>query len=61
MCVIEIRPGQGGADAAAFARSLRDAVRAWALRSGWQATSRYPAGSRTVTVILAGVPVEAAA
>ncbi len=61
MCIIEIRPGRGGADAAAFAATLRDAIEAWARRCGWPVSARGSAGSRTIIVTLAGVPAEAAA
>lgn len=61
MCIIEIRPGRGGADAAAFAATLRDAIEAWARRCGWPVAARGSAGSRTIILTLAGVPAGAAA
>ena len=60
MCVIEIRPEQGGTDAAACARSLELAVRSWAARQGWPAGSAGPSGPRAVRVLLPGVPAAAA-
>jgi protein subunit release factor B len=56
MCIIEIRPEQGGADALACARSLERAVRAWAGRQGWQPAGPGPAGTRAARVRLPGVP-----
>ena len=62
MCIIEIRPGQGGADALAFAATLSAAIKAWARRRGWPVAQQQPAGARrTVTVTLAGIPASAAA
>jgi protein subunit release factor B len=56
MCIVEIRPEQGGADALACARSLERAVRAWAARQGWQSAGPCPAGTRAARILLPGVP-----
>jgi protein subunit release factor B len=61
MCIIEIRPGQGGADALAFAATLSAAVKAWARRRGWPVSQQHPSGGRTMTVTLPAVPASAAA
>jgi protein subunit release factor B len=61
MCIIEIRPGQGGADARAFAATLSAAVKAWARRRGWPVSQRHPPGARTMTVTLPAVPASSAA
>jgi hypothetical protein len=60
MCVIEIRPEQGGADALGCARSLDAAVRAWAARQGWHSAGPRPSGTRATRVLLPGVPAAAA-
>lgn len=57
MCVVEIRAGQGGADAFGCAQALASAVRAWAARQDWQAAGYGPQGAvRTIRVQLPGVP-----
>jgi peptide chain release factor 1 len=61
MCIVEIRPGEGGADALAFAADLADTVKAWAARHGWPVVIRTAARGRTVVLALAGVPVAQAA
>ena len=61
MCIIEIRPGQGGANAVAFAATLSAAIRAWARRRGWPVSQQPAEPRRTVTVMLAGIPASAAA
>ncbi|WP_203933808.1 peptide chain release factor-like protein [Virgisporangium ochraceum] len=49
--VVEIRPGEGGDDAVAFATELTDAVSAHARRHGCRATVRT---GRTITVTVTG-------
>jgi peptide chain release factor 1 len=58
MCVVEIRPGEGGADALAFASELADAVAAWAVRRGWPVDRPAAEPGRTIVITLTGVPEE---
>jgi peptide chain release factor 1 len=51
MLVVEIRPGEGGDDAVAFANDLADAVAAHARRHSYTAVIR---SGRTITVTLSG-------
>jgi hypothetical protein len=60
VCVIEIRPEQGGADAVGCAPSIAAAIRAWAARQGWPAVVTGGPGARTIVVRLPGVPAPAA-
>lgn len=57
MCVVEIRPGEGGADAEAFAAELAAVVTSWATRRGWPVRRRGAAG-RTTVLSLPGVPAD---
>lgn len=57
MCVVEIRPGEGGVDALTFACDLADAVAAWAARRGWRAGRPCADGGRTIVLTLAGASV----
>jgi len=61
MCVIEIRPEQGGADALACASSIAAAIGSWAARQGWAALVTSGPTARTIAVRLPGVPGSAAA
>jgi len=60
MCVIEIRPEQGGADALRCSRDLESAVLAWAARQGWPAARPAAAARRAARIELPGVPAAAA-
>ncbi|TDC54262.1 PCRF domain-containing protein [Actinomadura sp. KC345] len=55
MCVVEIRPGEGGADALAFATELAAAIAAWAARRGWPVDRSAAEPGRTIVMTLAGV------
>ncbi|WP_352231301.1 peptide chain release factor-like protein [Actinomadura sp. NBRC 104412] len=55
MCVVEIRPGEGGADALAFAVELADTVTAWAVRRGWPVDRSAAEPGRTIVITLNGV------
>ncbi|MEU5879759.1 peptide chain release factor-like protein [Spirillospora sp. NPDC047279] len=57
MCVVEIRPGEGGADALTFANELADTVTAWAARRGWPVERTAAEPGRTTVLVLTGVPV----
>jgi PCRF domain len=57
MCIVEIRPGQGGADAGEFARNLGESVCAWAGRGGHE--HHLSASGRMVTVTLPDLPAAA--
>lgn len=61
MCVIEIRPERGGADALGCSRALESAVLAWAARQGWPAAHSAVAARRAACVLLPGVPATEAA
>lgn len=54
MCVVEIRPGEGGADALAFATELADTVAAWAARRGWSVDRSAAEPGRTIVITLTG-------
>ncbi|MBO2450820.1 PCRF domain-containing protein [Actinomadura barringtoniae] len=56
MCIVEIRPGEGGADALTFATDLAETVTAWAARHEWS-VQRATAEARTTILVLGGVPV----
>jgi hypothetical protein len=56
VCVIEIRPEQGGADALACASYIAAAIGSWAARQGWAAHVTSGPAARTITVRLPGVP-----
>lgn len=58
MCVVEIRPGEGGVDALAFATELADAVAAWAARHGWPVDRPAADPGRTIVMTFDGVPEE---
>jgi peptide chain release factor 1 len=55
MCLVEIRPGEGGADAEAFAADLVAAISSWATRRGWALHRRSSTGGRTTVLTLIGV------
>lgn len=55
MCVVEIRPGEGGADALAFATELAATIAAWAARRGWSVDRSAAEPGRTIVMTLAGV------
>ncbi|KAB2343725.1 peptide chain release factor-like protein [Actinomadura rudentiformis] len=57
MCFVEIRPGEGGADALAFAAELADTIAAWAARRGWPVDRAATDPGRTIVMTMAGVPV----
>jgi peptide chain release factor 1 len=57
MCVVEIRPGEGGVDALAFAGELADTIAAWAARRGWRADRPAADPGRTIVITLTGVPM----
>lgn len=52
MCVVEIRPANGGADARRFAESLAGAVSSWATRH--RVPAQVTDSTRSITVALAG-------
>ncbi|MEU8802296.1 peptide chain release factor-like protein [Spirillospora sp. NPDC048819] len=54
MCVVEIRPGEGGADALAFATELAATIAAWAARRGWPVDRSAAEPGRTIMMTLAG-------
>ena len=56
---IELRPGDGGADAELFAQELTRAVLAWLRRRGWSAATRDEQTRMTV-VLVEGCDDEAA-
>lgn len=60
MCVIEIRPGEGGDDALAFGTDLAASIAAWAARHD-RPVDRRTTGGRTTVLTLAGVPATAVA
>jgi peptide chain release factor 1 len=55
MCVVEIRPGEGGTDALAFAAELADAIAAWAVRRGWSVDRPVTDPGRTIVMTMSGV------
>ena len=56
---VEVRPGDGGADAELFARELTHAVQAWLRRRGWSA-SRQNDQTRMLVVLVDGCDDEPA-
>jgi protein subunit release factor A len=61
MCILELRPGQGGEDARDFANAIGDAILAWAARNGIAGATRTTGATRGVTIALPRTPVTAAA
>ncbi|NEA29917.1 peptide chain release factor-like protein [Actinomadura bangladeshensis] len=55
MCIVEIRPGEGGADALAFAIELADTIAGWAARCGWSVDRSAAEPGRTIVMTLPGV------
>ena len=51
-CCVEVRPGEGGADAAVFADELVAAVAAWSRRRGWELSCTSGVGRTTVVAVV---------